>query len=120
MEEPSQFSLGQTAHSLIGFIVDKPHTGLDDSLNMLLECFRKRMSGDRRRINQVMVTELTAEIPDRQNFRLHREFCLKPLLYQEQKFGSDNCTHFPKLKFSLKTKTAQLLTSVGLAWVSGP
>ena len=45
MEEPSQFSMGQTAQSLTCSITEKPHTGLDDCLNMLLSCFRKRMSG---------------------------------------------------------------------------
>ena len=33
MEEPSQFSVGQTAQSLTCSIMDKPHTGLDDSEN---------------------------------------------------------------------------------------
>ena len=28
--------------------MEKPHTGLDDCLNMLLSCFRKRMSGRKR------------------------------------------------------------------------
>ena len=44
MEDPSHFSVGQTATSLNGFIVEKPHTGLDACLNILLSCFRKRMS----------------------------------------------------------------------------
>ena len=38
-------SLGQTAQSLTCSIVEKPHTGLDDCLNMLLSCVRKNMSG---------------------------------------------------------------------------
>ena len=42
--EPSQFSVGQTAPSLTCSIMEKPHTGLKDCLNMLLSCFRKRMS----------------------------------------------------------------------------
>ena len=45
MEEPSQFSVGQTAQSLTSSIAEKPHIGLDDCLNLLLSCFRKRMSG---------------------------------------------------------------------------
>ena len=44
MEEPSQFSVGQIAQSLTCSIMEKPHTGLDDCLRMLLSCFRKRMS----------------------------------------------------------------------------
>ena len=44
-EEPSQFSAGQTAQSLTCSMMEEPHTGLDDCLNMLLPCFRKRMSG---------------------------------------------------------------------------
>ena len=44
MEEPSQFSVGQTAHILTCSIMEKPLTGLDDCLNMLLSCFRKGMS----------------------------------------------------------------------------
>ena len=44
MEEPSQFSVGQTAQNLTCAIMEKPHTGLDDCLNMLLSCFRKRLS----------------------------------------------------------------------------
>ena len=47
MGEPSQFSVGQTAQSLICSIMEKPLTGLDDCLNMLLACFRKRMSAPR-------------------------------------------------------------------------
>ena len=42
-EEPSQVSMGQTAQSLTCSIMEKPHTGLDDCLNMLLSCFRKMM-----------------------------------------------------------------------------
>ena len=37
--------MGQTAQSLTCFITEKPHIGLGDCLNMLLSCFRKRMSG---------------------------------------------------------------------------
>ena len=44
MEEPSRFSVGQTAQSLTCSILEKPHTGLDDSLRILPSCFRKRMS----------------------------------------------------------------------------
>ena len=44
MEEPSQFSMGQTAQSLACSIVEKPHAGLDDCLRMLQACFTKRMS----------------------------------------------------------------------------
>ena len=43
-EEPSQFSLGQTAHSLTYFIMEKPHTGLDECPRILLSCFRARNS----------------------------------------------------------------------------
>ena len=35
MEEPSKFSVGQTAQSLTCSIMEKPHTALDDFLNML-------------------------------------------------------------------------------------
>ena len=45
MEEPSQFSVGQTAQILTCYIMEKPHTGLDDCLIMLLPCLRKVMSG---------------------------------------------------------------------------
>ena len=48
MVEPSQFSVGKTAKSLTCFIMEKPHTGLDDCLNMLLASFRKRMSASGR------------------------------------------------------------------------
>ena len=44
IEEPRQFSVGQTAQSLTCSIMENPHTGLDDCLNMLLSCFRKRLS----------------------------------------------------------------------------
>ena len=44
MEEPIQFSLGQTAQSLTCSNMEKPHTGLDDCLKMLLACSRKMMS----------------------------------------------------------------------------
>ena len=49
MEEPSQFSLDQTAQSLTCSIMEKQHTGLGDCLRMLLACFRKRMSVSRPR-----------------------------------------------------------------------
>ena len=44
MKVPSQFSVGQTAQSLTCSIMEKPYTGLDECLNMLLSCFRKRIS----------------------------------------------------------------------------
>ena len=44
MEQPSQFSVGQTAQSLNYSIMENPHAGLNDSLKILLACFRKRMS----------------------------------------------------------------------------
>ena len=44
MEEGSKFFVGQTAQSLTCFIIDKPHTGLNDCLRILLSYFRKRMS----------------------------------------------------------------------------
>ena len=43
-EELGQFSVGQTAQSLTCSIMEKPCTGLDDCLRMLLSCFRKRLS----------------------------------------------------------------------------
>ena len=42
MEEPSQFLVGHTAKSLTCSIMEQPHTGLDDCLNILLSCFRKK------------------------------------------------------------------------------
>ena len=42
-------ALGQTAQILTCSIMKKPHTGLDDRMNILLSCFRKRMS-DRDRV----------------------------------------------------------------------
>ena len=51
-EEPHQFSMGQTAPNLACSFMEKPLTGLDDCLNMLLSCFRKkdgrRESGEQR------------------------------------------------------------------------
>ena len=45
IEEPSQFSVGQTTQSITCSILEIPHTGLDYCLDMLLlSCFRKRMS----------------------------------------------------------------------------
>ena len=43
-EEPSQFSMGQTAQSLTCFIIEKPNTGLDECPRILLSCFRARSS----------------------------------------------------------------------------
>ena len=43
-EEPSQFSVGQTALSLTCSVIERPHTGLDDCLKILLSCFRARTS----------------------------------------------------------------------------
>ena len=36
--------MGQTVHSLTSSIMEKPHTGLDGCLRMLLSCFRKILS----------------------------------------------------------------------------
>ena len=44
-EEPSQFSMGQTAQSLTCSIMEKPHTGLDECPRILLSCFRAMNSG---------------------------------------------------------------------------
>ena len=44
MEELSQFSVGLTEQSITCSIKEKPHTGLDDCLRILLSCFRKKMS----------------------------------------------------------------------------
>ena len=44
-EEPSQFSMGQTAQSLTCSIRDKLHTGLDECPRIILSCFRARNSG---------------------------------------------------------------------------
>ena len=38
------FSVGQTAQLQTCSIIEKPHTGLDDCLNMLLSCFREKLS----------------------------------------------------------------------------
>ena len=43
-EEPSQFSVSQTAQSPTCSIMEKPHTGLDECLRMLQACFRRMMS----------------------------------------------------------------------------
>ena len=43
-EEPSQFSMGQTAQSLTCSIVEKPQTGFDECPRILLSCFRARNS----------------------------------------------------------------------------
>ena len=43
-EEPSQFSMGQTAPSLTCSIMEQPHTGLDECPRILLSCFRARNS----------------------------------------------------------------------------
>ena len=48
-EEPSQFSMGQTAQSLTCSIMEKPHTGQDDCPRILLSCFRARTPGCRSR-----------------------------------------------------------------------
>ena len=44
-EEPSQFSMGQTAQILTCFIMEKPLAGSDEFLRILLACFRARNSG---------------------------------------------------------------------------
>ena len=46
MEEPSQFSMGQTAQSLPCSIMEKPHTGLDECPRILLASFRARNSAE--------------------------------------------------------------------------
>ena len=44
LEDPSQFSVGQTVQNRTCSIMEKPHTGLDDCLRVLLSCFRARNS----------------------------------------------------------------------------
>ena len=44
MVEPTQFSVGQTPHSLTCSIMEKPHTGLDDRPRMLQACFIRRIA----------------------------------------------------------------------------
>ena len=44
-EEPSQFSIGETAQSLTCPIMENPHTGVDECPRILLSCFRSRNSG---------------------------------------------------------------------------
>ena len=44
-EEPSNFSMSQRAQNLTCSLMKKPHAWLEDCLNMLLSCFRKRRSG---------------------------------------------------------------------------
>ena len=57
-EEPSQFSMGQTAQNITCSIMEKPHKGLDDCLmRVLQECFRKRMSGQLRPIRFMTAIE---------------------------------------------------------------
>ena len=50
-EEPSQFSIGQTAQGLTCFIMEKPQTGLDECPRILLSCFRAKNSVCRRHEN---------------------------------------------------------------------
>ena len=45
VEQPSLFSVGQTALSITCSIMEKPHRGLHKCPRMLLSRFRKRMSG---------------------------------------------------------------------------
>ena len=52
--EPSQFSVGQIAQSLTCSIMEKPHAGLDDSLNMLLSHWT---------FDGITVTTLRAQLP---------------------------------------------------------
>ena len=46
-EEPSQFSMGQTAQGLTCSIMEKPLTWLEESLRILLSCFRARNSASK-------------------------------------------------------------------------
>ena len=52
----------KTAQSLTCYFMEKPHTGLDDCLNMLLPCFRKRMSV----LQAVLDRAETGVVPPRQ------------------------------------------------------
>ena len=49
--------VGQISQSLTCSITEKPHTGLDDCLNILLACFRKRMSGQQYVVRDYYVGE---------------------------------------------------------------
>ena len=61
-EEPSQFSVGQTAQSLTCSIVEKPHTGLDECPRILLSCFTARDSGPKPHLDSQQA--LAASGPD--------------------------------------------------------
>ena len=53
-EEPSQFTVGKTAQSLIRSIMEKPHTGLVEYPIILLSCFRARNSECKPHVNGKM------------------------------------------------------------------
>ena len=63
----------------------EPHTRLDHCPRTLFSALEQGPLARRRRTNQVMVTELTAERPDRQNFRLHREFLPRISTFAKEK-----------------------------------
>ena len=75
-EEPSQFSVDQIAQSLTCSVMEKPHTGLDDSLNLLRSCFGKRMSGleviEIPLLDLRKLTPLQAGVPHRGQFHRRR------------------------------------------------
>ena len=52
MEEPIQFSAGQTAQSLTCSITEKQHTGLDECPRILLSCGRASNSDLAQRLHE--------------------------------------------------------------------
>ena len=136
MEEPSQFSVGQTAQrSLTCSITEKPHTGLDDCLNMLLACFRATMSAAYGRSFLWPSPYLPVMAADRDrllgNFslglvKLWKELLRKTLLDLERRltaYYSQNCSgllEFPSRKLISQRSFPSLHLSLSLSICFNP
>ena len=60
LEVPSQFSMGQTVQSLTCSIMENHIQGWMTDLNMLLSCFREKMSG----LPPTDCFKIVSDIPD--------------------------------------------------------
>ena len=112
IEEPSWFSVGQTAESLTSSIMDKPHTGLDDCLRILLSCFREKMSDNKplhgvgQKDNNTFWENLSL-LRDSRKFRRHGQVAEADLREGQVPTAKiQSCDkHFSKRKRSLGTRT---------------
>ena len=83
--------MGQTAQCLTCSIMEKPHTGLDDCLRILLSCFRARNSAGETRWSELS----DSKGADRVIFEELSDFGSSDLASTELTAANFNCCVFP-------------------------